>query len=467
VAAALGVAAALAGWWASERSRSELDRVEVEEALRVVALDRAGRVLWRRAGVNSKENFLPIRTTPGGGLRLAAILAVPPAAYESEERHRLALLDPRTGAIAEEVTLPSAAAHFAELGDRFTVRMRSIDLDADGIDEIFVSYNHQTSWPSYTVLYEPRQRRSRVVFVAADTITSAGSPTSTATVGSGPSSAPRTGRAGTPASVWCRFAWMDERRAGRSEESGPGPPRAARRSAPALVRPAAARLRRWAARGGVDPARRELTYAYQDGRRLALSFDGFVIDEPTGRGTPAARRANRAAAYAALRTARRLLGGGYAAEAMERLRQATSEAEAAADPRLREWSERVAISALVATGDLDEAEALAARISRESDSAPEIAFDTARALHLHGAATRRRVGISEAWSGQPLPAGRRAWSFSKGRRWPWPSGGAGPRSRSSLSGSSGRHPARPPCRASSSNGAASTGACRCTSSGSS
>jgi tetratricopeptide (TPR) repeat protein len=165
----------------------------------------------------------------------------------------------------------------------------------------------------------------------------------------------------------------------------------------------------------VDPARRTLTVRYQHGGRATLSFDGFLVDEPPGTLAPAERRAVREAAHDSLRAAQRLQGGGYLDEALARTRLAALQAESAGDRRLREWAVRVRISVLIARGDVAEAEALAEELMSASEAAPEIAFDTARALHLRGAAEeavrwyRRGLG-----PGSSRASGRRAWEFVEG-----------------------------------------------------
>ncbi|MCZ7649895.1 MAG: protein kinase [Thermoanaerobaculia bacterium] len=148
--------------------RPRFDRMLLDGPASVRAVDQRGRTLWERAGPLATRNFLPVRTAPGGTLRIAAVLAA--AADHSYPASRtLSLLDPRTGAVRETEVFPSAATFGfpPELADSYGASLWARDLDGDGTDEVLVTFLHHPFYPSYTVLYEPRRRRSRLLFLAS------------------------------------------------------------------------------------------------------------------------------------------------------------------------------------------------------------------------------------------------------------------------------------------------------------
>ena len=83
-----------------------------------------------------------------------------------ERLYRLAVLDPRTGAILSEHPLAKGGkTFFPGFSDVYGLaQVLAADVDGDGVDEVFVTYLHQPFWPSYTVLFDPVTGASRVVF---------------------------------------------------------------------------------------------------------------------------------------------------------------------------------------------------------------------------------------------------------------------------------------------------------------
>ncbi len=85
-----------------------------------------------------------------------------------------------------------------------------------------------------------------------------------------------------------------------------------------------------------------------------------------------------------------LVGGGSlrerlrSGEALAEARAAVEAARRTSEPLLVEACQRFEAKALVAAGELPEAEALFARLAVSSEAAAEIAFDAAEASHLHG-----------------------------------------------------------------------------------
>lgn len=89
---------------------------------------------------------------------------------ESElERRTLDILDQQTGALVERVELPTAnfGGLVLDFAPTYTPYLRLFDLDRDGYAEVVVSFLHMPLYPSYTVLYEPRLRRSRLLFLGS------------------------------------------------------------------------------------------------------------------------------------------------------------------------------------------------------------------------------------------------------------------------------------------------------------
>ena len=81
--------------------------------------------------------------------------------------HTLSFLDPQTGAVRRTVVLPNASDAFRYLPARYSIgSMFAFDLNDDGYQEILATFIQIPEWPSYTVLYEPRIGRARIVFIA-------------------------------------------------------------------------------------------------------------------------------------------------------------------------------------------------------------------------------------------------------------------------------------------------------------
>ncbi|HNZ96211.1 MAG TPA: serine/threonine-protein kinase [Thermoanaerobaculia bacterium] len=171
--AAAGALLAAAGFiWQRERAGfSHLAVLGEGTDPGVVAVDRAGRELWRLPEVAATvaRNATLAHLVPGELPRLVAILH---RNHDNrpESTLRLTALDPATGAVVDRIDL--RAGRFDTPFPGYAMRyvpnpIVASDLDRDGIDELLISYHHVRSWPAFTILYEPRYRRSRVVYRSA------------------------------------------------------------------------------------------------------------------------------------------------------------------------------------------------------------------------------------------------------------------------------------------------------------
>lgn len=388
--------------------RPRFDRMLLDGPASVRAVDQRGRTLWERAGPLATRNFLPVRTAPGGTLRIAAVLAA--AADHSYPASRtLSLLDPRTGAVRETEVFPSAATFGfpPELADSYGASLWARDLDGDGTDEVLVTFLHHPFYPSYTVLYEPRRRRSRLLFLASGHHL----PAAAADLdGDGRAEVLLAGFAN-------RLGWQTGLAALRIEPwvadsqaedpalpPGETPDRASRANTDehnALL---------WYALGppgsfafddpervAVDPASRRIALRLGTGERLELDFDGFPAGPaPAVPLTPAEREAARREAWQAVREAERLMAAGFPGEGAALGGRGVAAAETAGDPRLALWARRIEARCLARSGRPELSEQRFEALLAESGEV-EVAFEAGRAYLLAGDARRASVWFRRAF----------------------------------------------------------------------
>ena len=414
----LVVALAIAGW-AWMRWRAGFDHMTIVGDDALAAVDRSGRELWRRTDVAIGENFLPVRLQPRGPLRLAALLG-PPGKYDPESRRHLAFLDPQAGSVVDEAFLADATV-FPEWSNSYGTRLRVLDLDGDGADEILATSTHAIGWPSFSVLYEPRLRRGRAIFVASGHHY----PMATADVdGDGRQELIFEGTAN-------RMGWYSALAAVRfSPRIGePAAPLAGAEPAatPDEVRIAPTSSLVWYAllpRGfmttsrtpvEVDAVRRTIRVYYQGGRTVEVGFDGFLREGETSSVPAAERERDRVAAYEALREVLKLESAAAFGEARREAERASELARRAGDRILGEWVSRVALRVAIAGGATGEAESRAEALRAGAEAPAEIAYDVARAFHLRGELARaadwyqRGLGL-----GSQELVGRKSWEFLEG-----------------------------------------------------
>lgn len=367
-------------WWAAPRPRFAQIVVNNEDG----ALDKDGNVLWRRSDIQP-ESYARVDMGSGRLPRIAAILGIAHLHYSPQIRQWLSFLDPETGNIERRVRLPSAANRFPGLADDYGAFVSALDVDGDGADEILVTYVQNPLWPSYTVLYEPKLDKSRVVFLGSGHHNVVGA----ADVdGDGRKelilrgTSNRLGFYTGFAAVRIAPSSSDERLmnapAGSPDGSYSGPAREDGLAWYVLLPPSA-----HFSGTRIDTARREIDFRDAEGGRVRLDFDGFLKDRVSSL-TSSERNRLRDEAYRMLRDARRFLSVESAGEASTRLDAALASASAAGDPYLSEWIARVKGTAMIAAGRSDEAERYFRNLKAGSSIAPQLAFDAARAFHLCG-----------------------------------------------------------------------------------
>ena len=388
---ALGVAAlagALAAGWGFARSRAGFNHVGHDATGAAVALDRAGRVLWRKEGDWRGRSFVALQL-PGGRRAVASILA-PADVVDPAARHRLSLLDAQSGAEIDHVVLPDVAPRaFAGLSNRFLWTLHPFDIDGDGIDEVYVAYCHESRPPSYVVAYDPARRRSQTLFVAA------GHHRPSAAVDVDGDGRRELLLLGTASRIGWSTALAAVRVPGNGEAESTAGPDDSPPTTPD-VEPLGGSEPLWYAllppgtpRGGdapleIDEAQRRLRVVYGDGRVVEVGFDGFLADASKPQLPVAGRTAARARAYAAMRQADRQLAAGMPAEAEALARETSARATEAGDRPLAEWGERIRVRALVAAGAHLEADRLASSLAVRSAAGLAVAMEAAQAFHLAG-----------------------------------------------------------------------------------
>jgi tetratricopeptide (TPR) repeat protein len=393
------------------------------------AIGRAGEVLWK-APRATPLSFVRARLRPGEPPTLLGILE--PEGTPREAR-TLAVLDPETGIPLRRIELPDGADHFPGFADTFSPALDAVDLDGDGGDEVLISYRHRLWWPCYTVLYEPRIGRARIVFIASGHHRFTGA-----------ADLEDSGRADLLfAGINNRMGWYTSIAAVRlvpPVNDLASPTRAVAGTPDGSYSASSARSLLWYVLGprerfaddarpcGIDRTERLIRCSYAGAVHLDLGFDG-LRSSPRGssparagrvgqRSSPAApddRRERRERAYSDLGEAARLLGGGDAAEALPPAERACLEAAATGDERLSDWARRVRARALIGAGRIAQGEAAFDQLARTSEAASDVAYDAARALHLAGqlapAVAWYRRGLGRGGSNQ---SGRPKWEYLEG-----------------------------------------------------
>ncbi len=148
---------------ASNRSRA-FSHVTQSSAYSYRGVAKDGTILWRLDGIEAPPTTF--RALPGAPLSLAASCGPPPL-HTLDRSRNLCIFDPQSGGLLRLVRLPTAATLFAGFGRSYGYRILARDLDGDGGDELIATFDQVPLWPSFTVLYEPRIGRARVVFVAS------------------------------------------------------------------------------------------------------------------------------------------------------------------------------------------------------------------------------------------------------------------------------------------------------------
>lgn len=386
--------------------RPRFDRIVAEGPTSVRALDQRGHTLWERQGPVSSRNFLPVRIAPGGPLRIAAVLA--DAADHSYPASRtLSLLDPASGEVRAQEVFPSGTAFSfpPEITDSYGAALWALDLDGDGAEEILATFIHSPFYPSYVVLYEPRWRRSRILFVASGHHLPAAAEDLD---GDGRAEILLTGYANrlgwqTGLAALRIEPWVSE---GRAEVPlapyGETPDRVTREAGgrSTLLWYALGPVRSLSnddpERLTVDPQHRTIAVRLADGERFEVGFDGFPPDGEPSVQDPVAREQVRRAAWQAAQEAQRLVEAGFASEGAARAREAVAAARAAGDPRLARWARRIEARCLAHAGRSAESEPRFEALLAASGEV-EVAFEAGRSYLLAGDARRASVWFRRAF----------------------------------------------------------------------
>ena len=288
------------------------------------------------------------------------------------------------------------------------------------MDEILITYIHVPYAPSFTVLYEPKMNRARILFAAAGHHRFAGARDLT---GDG---RPEILFFGINNDLgWYNAAaavrvvpWIGEPKLAHGSFSTRSPtmlevPESRRNLLWYALLPRGRPV--WGTRGlVVDPGSDALKFEYQDGSEALIDEDGFPLSSPSPE-APARRRTSRATAYAHLREARRLLAAGDSRQATKEAEAGAAAAREASLPLLTQALEVLRGRALVAAGRYDEGQETFDQLARSSDDASDISYQAAEAFHRAGRLDRAlrwyRRGLGK---GASADGGRMKEDFLRG-----------------------------------------------------
>lgn len=357
----------------------------------VQAIDRSGRTLWRLHVSPDVANAWALARTPGRRKPLIAGVMSPPRDYRLEAIQNLTFAEPdtKTFRVVEKVRLPTVAQFFPSYARRYSVSaVTALDLDGDDIDEVLVTYEQVPECPSYTVLYEPRFGRGRVVFAQTGAHNFVGA-----------YDVDRDGRRDLLfLGINNGFNWINALAAVRVEpwvdnrSAGDDLPLFSPDHRSYLDNDRALLFYALLPRGGVPNNPDAVSWQPQSGLVTVRLLNGRVAIL-TARGFPAGilsavpetvRESLRRDAYRHNRECRRLGLAQRDRESLEECDLAVKAAERAGDPILLEAMQRDLGKTLIAAGHPKDGEALLRKIAAASENASEIYYDAAIAFHLRG-----------------------------------------------------------------------------------
>jgi tRNA A-37 threonylcarbamoyl transferase component Bud32 len=363
--------------WSALAERNGFDHLGEAPGGGVAAYDGRGQLLW--ADGHPRATYAVGKLEPRGERRVVGFDGV---------TSDLRVVDPRSGRLLRRIQMPSMGEKFPGFAERFGPEIFLFDLDGDGGDEVLVSYHH-LYWPSYTVLWEPRVARTRIVLVASGhhrpvaSVDIDGDRRAELVFGG---FANRMGHAMALAAV--TLEPPANRPGSRSRmvmtpdrQGGPwGELRWYALLPQDTCRPGPGCL-------AVDEASRSFLLG-SPGSALVVGFDGFLRDapgsSPSASIAPPQRAAAREEAYRRTAEAQRLLDAGDPGQAVAETELAARAARRAADPMLLEWAERLRGQALALSHRTAEAQAHFASLVAQATSPTDVAYDAARAFHLAG-----------------------------------------------------------------------------------
>ncbi|QQR75727.1 MAG: serine/threonine protein kinase [Holophagales bacterium] len=383
--------AGLATWYLATRPR--FSHLVEGEGGAVVAVDEKGHELWRLAdiGPGVAERATLARIEPGAR-KTVALFPLSLADLPSRAARTLTFLDPETGKVIREMEVPTTEIPFHDVSPRFVPgRLRAEDVDGDGIDEIFASFNHMLKAPSFVMMFEPAASRWSIVFQALGHYCPAGvhridgAPVLLLLgINNG------MGWINAMAAVKLPIVHgIEGVRAHPGRAFSPELPRDNGVVPSDLLWYSLLPPGRVACDLGVegkvielDDATRTLSVSYEDGRRERLRYDGSSVSLPIDH--DGFRRKAREAAYTALREAERSRGVGATSQAVAEMSVALESARQAGDVRLAEVAERWLGRAFISAGREKEAEERLEPLFLRAESPSNVAWDAAKAFHLAG-----------------------------------------------------------------------------------
>jgi serine/threonine protein kinase len=407
-------------------------RLSADEHDGIAAIAKDGSILWRRNVWNDIANRYALVRLPSHTQPVLATALSKKGDYRLQTAETLSLLDPDTGQTVDEIRLPTAASSFPGYSLRYILSsLHSVDLDSDGIDEVLATYQQVPECVSYTVLYEPRTRRARVVFVATGGHHFVGAYD---VDGDGRRDllflGINNGYNWINALAAVRvLPWVNEPlKEDESSVRSPDAMATTGNDVPASIFYALLPRGRVSNDPGAvswDVTRRLVTISLWQGRTAVLK-DGFLVTDASPL-SAAQRERQRRTAYAHDRESRRLFTAGKYEEAAAEGRAAVAAARDANDPILVEALSRDLGKTLIAGTAVSEGESLLQSIQATSENASEVAYDAAVAFHLRGDLARA-VAYYEAGVGRggSAEAGKSKHEFIQGEvfalteegRWP-------------------------------------------------
>jgi tetratricopeptide (TPR) repeat protein len=384
------------------------------------AVDASGETLWTRDDLTERLNAAIIRTPRGP--RVAAFLRKPHPGPVVGTPTELSILDSETGEIVDTIPIHEPPVMFDDLPKNFVAAgVTAVDIDDDGFDEVLVTFTHVPYYPSFAIVCFPSLRASRFVFAASGHHRAAWA-----------ADVDGDGRKEILiAGINNRFGWhtaiaavrvppVEELSLGLPELSGfPTSPdfdlRGGRRVEEENLAFYVLLPEGYVEHDTleIDEQGRVIRLRLADGTPLAVTLDGFVVEDRSSL-PPGERNDLRRQAYRQLRQSKMDAALGQTGSALDLAREAELFAGRAGDSILPDWSRLVVANRLLEHGEVNRASAAYEALATMPGRLHAVSWDAGRAFHVAGRLDEAADWYERGLSASAVNVGRLRYEYMQG-----------------------------------------------------